>query len=249
MWKPVFDDVTKENIDHAIEQGNELYDSHYRILHINAFDNQVWVVAERGRVNNVHRISDVFEKSKSRTLNEMTNNEINDLEIFGLGFSLSNEKTNKKIDSDELVKDLCYENELNISKDLIIPRMMDVGIHEGKPDEGLWCENKLNGNKNFTIFMCRHSLYIAEDHSYIISCNKNIRSLLSCRVVDDFFQKPLHVESEFGLKNGLSNVGFVRKYFHEARIFEMISEYVASQCKSNTESENRDNLPAVISQR
>lgn len=104
MHKPAFDDVTNENISHAIEKGSDRYVSHYRILHINAFENQIWIIAERG--NGSHRISSIFDKNKSKTLNKMTDTEINQLEIFGLGFSLSHEKTNKKIDADELVKEL-----------------------------------------------------------------------------------------------------------------------------------------------
>lgn len=239
MWKPVFDDVTEENINHAIEQGNELYDSHYRILHINAFDNQVWIVAERGRVNNVHKISDVFEKSKSRTLSEMTNNEINDLEIFGLGFVLSNEKINTKIDANELVKDLCCENELNKTKDFITPEIMNIGIRESKLDEGLWHGNNLNRSKYLIESIWDHSVNTTE------YCN----DILFFRLSDAFSKELLHIEFEAGLKKRLLNVGLVGKYFHEARLLVMISDYVESQCKSNTESENRDNLPAVIRQR
>lgn len=239
MWKPAFDDVTEENIDHAIEQGNELYDSHYRILHINAFDNQVWIVAERGRVNNVHKISDVFEKSKIRTLSEMDNNEINDLEIFGLGFVLSNEKENTKIDANELVKDLCCENELNKTKDFITPEIMNIRIRESKWDESLWHGNKLNRNKDLIESIRAHSV------NTTVYCN----DVFALRLLENFSRELLYIEFEAILKKRLLNFAVVGKYFHEARLLVMISDYVECQCKSNTESENRDNLPAVISQR
>lgn len=106
MWKPVFDDVTEENIAHAIQQGDEIYDTRYRIRFIKAYSNQVWIVAEHGRGNKAEKISKIFDKSKSEILNGMTDNEINDLEVFGLGFVLSNEKTNTQIDGNEVITDL-----------------------------------------------------------------------------------------------------------------------------------------------
>lgn len=106
MWKPVFDDVTEENIAHAIQQGDEIYDTRYRIRFIKAYSNQVWIVAEHGRGNKAEKISKIFDKSKSEILNGMTDNEINDLEVFGLGFVLSNKKTNTKIDGNEVIADL-----------------------------------------------------------------------------------------------------------------------------------------------